>query len=534
MPNLENLATNYTDIYYPSIQKEIVKAIDNGMPMGGVLQAMISINDQAAKTKYGLYSRTKLKSASRFDWNDPRQADGVPIYARTNIGATKVNNKLHNPFDRAIISNNSGYFMGIKPEIKTSSDGFEEVDRELMFTDKLMDMAKAAIGRGSGFLLLSVQSGKVYINTVMDWSAIVLYDQITKQPILGVVYEKDLSSDVSDDPDETDKFNVWVYDGITVTRGSLQSGSFTMTGEPEIHGFNGVPLIEFANNDERIGDVELTTSLQDAYDIANSDLSSEISQLRLAYLVLNTENDFGDDELRQMQQTGALILGQGSAAQFVEKSLNADAVENLKQDLEKSIYKYSNSYNPDEIGKGNTTAFEIQQSLLKMESSAVEREKMFTKAIKYALGLISNFSGLTGSGFGMVESITYTRNVPSNIIEDLKGAREAGFSIAQDILAEKVPFEIDQERNKELLEDQETNSLFVDEALEPVSGDESIDKTDLDVDKDIVLNGAQIKSALDIVRAVKIGEISQREGLNMIEIFFNISEEQARRVLTSG
>lgn len=452
MTELTNLANNYDDLYYPSIQKSIVDAYNKGEPIGNIINAIIKINEDRAKIKYGLYQRTKLRKADSFVNKDPRMASGVPIFAKPDLGTTKVNNKLHTPFDRAIISTNSGYFAGITPEITTTN---ENADLEQYHLDSLfMEMTQTSIGRGSGFTLLSLKEGTAYVNPISDWSSVVMYDYVTKLPVFGLVYEKILSMDTDERPDDSDSFNVWFYDKSTVRTGFSQGSSFKLY-EDELHGFNDVPLVEFPNNTERIGDVELTISLQDAYDIANSDLSSEISQLRLAYLMIKNEGqDFGNEDLEKLTKTGVLLVGKDGDGKFIEKNLNSTPVEQLKIDLEEDIYKYSLSYDPDKSRTGDVTAFQIQQSMTKMEESAIEREKMFTKSIKNIINMLDYFNGLTGGGIGEFESVQYSRNVPSNIINDLKGMKEAGLNLDEETLAELAPIDIDYVKVKERKKEQ--------------------------------------------------------------------------------
>lgn len=457
MTNTTNLSDNYDDLYYPSIQKAIAESYYNGESIGDIVSSIIKINEARVQIKYGLYQRTRLKKACKFDHDDPRKAQGVPIFAKKKIGATKVNNRLHTPFDRAIISTNSGYFAGVTPVITTSN---EDADLEPYHLDSLiMEMTQASIGRGSGYSLLSAKDGEMYINPISDWSSAVIYDYVTKKPAFGVVYEKVLSNDTTQQPNKLDKYNVWFYEEKEVTTGTIQGATFIFK-DKEPHGFNDIPLVEFPNNTERIGDVELTISLQDAYDIANSDLSSEISQLRLAYLLIKDEGlELTNEFVEKIQSTGALALGANGGASFIEKSLNSSPVENLKENLEESIYKYSLSYDPDKSRSGDVTAFQIQQSMTKMEESAIEREKIFKKSIMRIINMINFFEGLSSKSIGEFEGVQFSRNVPSNILNDLKLARESGLILDQETLADKAPFEIDYDLVKERLEEQKKSII---------------------------------------------------------------------------
>jgi len=55
-----------------------------------------------------------------------------------------------------------------------------------------------------------------------------------------------------------------------------------------------------------------------------------------------------------------------------------------------------------------------------------------------------------------------------------------------------------------------------------------------DVSPQLTLNGAQVRAALDVVRQVSAGEISQEAGINALQILFNLTEDQASRLMGSG
>ena len=53
-------------------------------------------------------------------------------------------------------------------------------------------------------------------------------------------------------------------------------------------------------------------------------------------------------------------------------------------------------------------------------------------------------------------------------------------------------------------------------------------------DQTLILNGAQIASAREIVSAVAAGELPRDTGLNMLEAFFRMTPAQAARVMASA
>ena len=218
-----------------------------------------------------------------------------------------------------------------------------------------------------------------------------------------------------------------------------------------------VPVIEFANNTERVGDVELTLSLQDAYDTTNSDLSSEISQIRLAYIKLKGEGEeITDDYVQQVESTGIMALSTDGDADFMEKNLNSQAVENLKNDLEDHIYSGSNSYNPDKISDSNVTAYQIRQRLFKLEAATAEREAIFRVALERLWKMFIEYYTRLGVISGItIEDIDFEfqRNTPRNRLADLELAARAGVMISNRTKLELSELGIDPEEEIKRLEE---------------------------------------------------------------------------------
>lgn len=54
------------------------------------------------------------------------------------------------------------------------------------------------------------------------------------------------------------------------------------------------------------------------------------------------------------------------------------------------------------------------------------------------------------------------------------------------------------------------------------------------VTQDAVLNGAQIQAAIDIVKAVEAGEMPRDAGLGQLAVLFNLTDEQAKKIMGSA
>ena len=112
------------------------------------------------------------------------------------------------------------------------------------------------------------------------------------------------------------------------------------------------------------------------------------------------------------------------------------------------------------------------------------------------------------------------------------GFDEAGFQtpVIEDVgrLPEvEVEEEIKEEVVEEIVEEQPEEE--VKEKIEEITPDQ-----DVQVSEDLVLNGAQIQAALQIVTAVAEGAMPRDAGIGQLQVLFNLSNEQAEQIMGSA
>jgi SPP1 family phage portal protein len=476
----------YEDIYDPIVQKEFYEMLSNGEESREqIISWIMQVDSKRRNIQYGQFKRLKGEKARKFEWDDPRMADGVPIYARTNKNKVKVNHKSHTAFDRAIVTNKKSYILGKTPTI-TGSDSFLQWLQDNHFYTVLSEVGEDAIGQGEGFILLysPPSSNQAFLTKEQSYTCAMIYNPDTNLPEYGLIYT------FSKTEENGTKLQAYFYDRSTVTEytgsgkffssdNDININTFNVTREsdPEPHLFTGVPLIEWRNNSERISDTEPVLGLMDLYDIMDSDLLSELSQLRLAYMFFKNmglddqaiqQDESTDQLLEHMQEAGILVSeNENAEADFISKQTNYEAVQYAKQSLKERIFQMANSYDPVTIqgSESNVTAFQIRMKLFPLEQSSIETETWFTESFMYMVDLLQGFYSDFGTGFTDETEIIFHRNIPKNTVQDIKDARASGYMISQKQLARLLSLDIDQEENeKELQEEQE--SLF----LEPEEG----------------------------------------------------------------
>jgi len=454
----------YDDVYSPYVQKELYEAFTKGdYAISEIIGTTIKVDMKRRTIQYGQWRRLKQEPARTYKWDDPRYADGVPILARKEKSKFKVNLKSHTAFDRAIVTNKRSYFVGKNPDIE-APDNFLKWLHVNDFYSMLSEIAEDATGQGEGFTLLysPEKSTDAYITKEQSYNCVIIYNPDTEIQAYGIIYMPD--------PSNVSEYEVYFYDAFTVSKYKGSIDALKLYSEPVPHLFTGVPLIEWRNNSERISDNEPVLGLMDIYDTMDSDLTSELSQLRLAYLLMKkmglAAQDAQEEQhlIEMMVETGLFVTDDENASlEFIGKDVNHEAVKYAKESLKERIFQMANSYDPVTIQgtDSGVTAFQIRMKLFPLEQSTIETELQFKKAFMYMYRLLSAFYSDFGKGFDGEVDIKFKRNVPSNIMQDIIDAKNAGFRISQNQLSRLVPFYIDQEENEKELQEEQA-SLFVD------------------------------------------------------------------------
>ena len=405
----------------------------------------------------GMWNRFIIEKASRFEWDAPKEADGVPILARPRVGTQIVNHKLHVPFDRTIVSNKVSYFAsnvalsfgdGIPNTVKTFYRNTRISDySELLY----QELGAYCADLGTAYAVLTKVGADIAITTIEPWAALVKHSRVDGEPEWAVIYDKEKAI---------------VYDGIDKSTYAIESKNQKMTWSlvsSEPHGFGtvsrpGIPVIEFPNNPNRIGNAVMTIGLADAYDISLSDLSSEISQTRLAYLLMKGTGADGTEVVETLKKTGVIILDDaGSDAKFITKDMNSEAVDLLQKDLRRLIFEGASSYDPASFSEGATppTAFEVQQRLSPLENDVSTTLKMWKRSLRYFDYIIQTFMyAFLRSGEYDIAGIEriFRRTAPNNTMGMLVESRQAGIILSNRTKIELSGFQIVADEEEERLE----------------------------------------------------------------------------------
>jgi SPP1 family phage portal protein len=423
----------------------------NGRVTSQIISDLIDDHYSKAETMKQLYERYKASD------------DGVPVFNRRFADRNKINNKLNNDFFSEIIDTKVGYMAG--NEIVYESD--DEALQEFLDLNNIADLdseiiKKAAIC-GYGVRLLYVDTeGQFRMMNVNPWECIFIKDRSIDEVQFALRYYDE--EYVDGNYSETRTRVEW-YDKEKVTYYIKNSeGEYVLDNtspvNPQVHFFDFVPMIQYINNEELLGDGEKVLSLIDAYDRKESDLDSELEQLRLAYMKA-IGADLTDEVLEEAKKTGAFNIPEGADVAFLEKNLNIQAIDSHLDRLEANILRFAKSVNfSDKEFTSDISGESRKFKLMSLENKCKTMERKFIAANKRLFKVLA--SGMAKKSMKLDwQNINqkFTRNLPIALEKDAQVLAQLKGIIPDQILYSLASFIEDPEEVMEMMEEQKEKAM---------------------------------------------------------------------------
>lgn len=375
-----------------------------------------------------------------------------PILYRKKDVRPEINNKLLINNAYSIVRNATGYFLGepIQYTAKESNDN-DNVMQLNSFMDSEnksnedMKLAQDASICGTSYRLVSVDNANeedeapFEIPTLEPESTFVIYSsKAGHKPLLGVTY-----SPLLDDNGGTIGTSYVVYDDAYQykynTKGvpTAQIQASDIVEAPKPHFLGDVPIVEYPNNEWRIGDFEIVIPILDEINKLDSDRANSIEQVVNSVLVfvgchLRTEKenatagkgDKSDYEL--LKEYGAMELPATNGTskpdvKYVSASVNQNEAETLAQTL--IDYAYAITGIPDRKQKGGGTgdtgdAVYLRDGFQSLELVARVKERNFKQSERQSLRMICRilkiFNGIDLRP--MQIDVKFIRNRTNNLV----------------------------------------------------------------------------------------------------------------------
>lgn len=334
-----------------------------------------------------------------------------------------------------------GYLVGIPLKTTYPKDDVEEQIRELNRTndadehnsDLVLD--QSIYGRAYELLYRSQDDQIVFtISDVLE--TFVVYDNTVEQkPIAGVRYVYNKFSD---------KTTVYVYTSDRIASYDLGNDYKLKPIKEDPHAFGGVPIIEYSNNRFRRGDFEKVLSLIDLYDASQSDTANYMTDFNDAMLKIKGNLDIDPEEAKEMKKNNILMLqtepdseGRHSDADadYIYKKYDVQGTEKYKDRVKNDIHMFTHTPNMDDESFAGTQSGEaLKYKLFGLEQKRATKERLFKKSLRDRYRLINNIMSIAAEGSFDVNdiTITFTPNLPKNLLEEIKAFTELGGDLSEE------------------------------------------------------------------------------------------------------
>lgn len=383
----------------------------NGRVTSNIIKDLINDNSSRSSKMKAYYERYKASEI------------GVPIFTRKFDDETKINNKLNNDFFGEIIDTKVGYMAGIPVVYGSKAEALSDFTKLNNIADLDAEIIKKAAICGKAARLLYVDTdAQLRTMNVDPWECIWVMDRSIDEVQFALrYYDVDY---ISEDGETEERTRVEWYDKDKVTYFIKNSeGEFVLDDtepvNPQPHFFDYVPLIEYVNNEERLGDAEKVLTLIDSYDRKTSDVDSELEQLRLAYMKA-IGAQLTPEVVKEAQKTGAFNIPEGGDVGFIEKHLDIAATDSHLDRVEQNILRFAKSVNfADKEFTSDISGESRKYKLMSLEHKCMTMERKMVAANMRMFKVLT--SGMAKKSIALEWlDITqkFTRNLPASVEKD--------------------------------------------------------------------------------------------------------------------
>lgn len=380
----------------------------------------------------------------------------------------KPNNKLVANYPGYIVDMINGYAFG-KPISYASQDEqlIKAIQDILNYNDEHAhnkELAKSMGIKGRAYeLVYADEDGNLRLARLGAEDCIMVYDTaVNPEPSFAIRYYT--ISDILTDTN-IDYAEVYTKDEIITFQSDGKTYGIT---ERVPHYFGIVPVIEYNNNTEQLGDFEKVLSLIDAYDVACSNKVNDLDYFSDAYMYIVGMSGTTSEDVAEIRNKRILILDENGQAGFLIKPSNDSESEHVKDRLKSDIHKFSMTPDmTDEQFGNNASGVAMAYKLLGLENKATDKEANFKKGLQRRFEIICNFLNTKGSSFDFRDiSITFTRNKPINELEAVQIANMLKGLVSEITVLQNIPQVSDVTEELERLEKEKEDYTDLDNLVE--------------------------------------------------------------------
>lgn len=385
------------------------------------------------------------------------------------------NNQIVCNHAKDITDNASGYFMGspityagaVDQDIDPLLTSFDKGDVDDVDADNAIDLSIFGL---TYEYVYADRDGDPVSKALSPLNTFMVYDDsIEENELFGVYYwaKKNDADDrvffVATVVTENLKYNFYLESKPEYKDAGVEKDDPYIYADeiPQNHYFGAIPIIEYLNNKEAIGDFEMQIPLIDAYNNLMSDRVNDKDQfidsiLALYGAILGDTTEETKEALETLKKEKLLELPIDAKAEYLTRQMDESGAETLRKALKEDIYTFSHVPNlTDENFAGQASGVALEYKLLGLEMLTKTKERHYRQGLKKRIRLYCNFLGLKQIAIDADSIVpTFSRALPKNL-QELAGI----VSMLQNRVSEKtllnlLPFVEDPDGEIEAVEEQ--------------------------------------------------------------------------------
>ena len=333
------------------------------------------------------------------------------------------NNKIVVNHAKYITDTNVGYLLGNPVDYQVTDNAGYDIDAVLeAYKKQTINDLDTEIAKDVS--IYGVQREYVYANEnaepksceIDNQNSIIVYDDtVEHNKLFGLIYRPIYKGT------EFQYYEIIFVDKTQIITYKSYTKSLRKVGEAKHHKFGDVPMIEYKNNPEILGDFEPVITIIDAYNLLQSDRVNDKEQLVDAILCMYGM-DFDDEQAELLKESRMLAnIPEEGRVEYLIKTLQENDVDVLRTNLESDIHKISMTPNMSDVNfVGNSSGVAIRYKLLSFEQNIKNKERYMEKGLKERFKLYNNFL-VANSKMAQVPleniDVVFKRNLPSNDFE---------------------------------------------------------------------------------------------------------------------
>lgn len=401
-------------------------------------------------TEDGLLKPEKLKDFILLNENRRRRYEelenlylnNVNIFYQKDKESYKPDNRIAIPFAKYLVDVFNGYFAGVPLKVNYDDRDDETDDKNInqaisdfwnrnSMDDSFYELSRLTSIYGHSYLYMwQNEEAKTDTYWCTPKDTFVVYDNsIRPKALFGVKYSKN---------EEGNFIGELLMPSLKVHFSESNSTFNISYDSAEELYYPELPIIEFVENENRMGLLEGVETLINHYNKAISEKANDVDYFADAYLaVVGMELD--EESIRMLRDNRTINLyGTGTDKvniEFLAKPNGDNTQENLLDRLERLIYQTSMVVNLNDEKFGTTSGIALELKMQSMQNLAKTKQNKFTKGFNI---LFKNFFAIITNGIEANKKdewinldYTFTLNLPKNIENEVQVARDLEGIVSQ-------------------------------------------------------------------------------------------------------